>query len=494
MADIFISYASEDRLRVEPLAKELKEQGWSVFWDRTILPGKNFSQVIEKAIDAAKCVVVLWSNASIKSDWVQNEAAEGAKRSVLVPVLVDDVMVPLEFRRIQAANLTDWKGESSHSGFALLLESISETIASQSKKFENEQVPKKPKLDLEQTQKVKLDEKESPKHANEIPDSIEKDTKSESHRKAAHISRIGLAIAAIALFVFIGAIGLYFYVDRQKAFSPVNSGKEQAVEIAKQKTEAAGPSERQSEGEITTTKLSKITTPSASDRTSSSDNLPVKKEESSNQDYFQFKTPPTYRDNIQVRLENRSDKFRPSIRILDANKKTIGSEYSFDPGANLEHLFAAKPSSTYYVHVSSAATKGSLGQYRLKVTALKAYDQSEPNDDIFTPKQIQFGKTIEAGIMGTEDQDFYELKVPSISGKVKIFIENRSMKLRPALKVFDHNKNDISGLKGAPNPGANLEYLFAANSNSTYYVLVRSWDGYLGDLKVGNYRLTVKEE
>ena len=65
MADIFISYASEDRSRVEPLAHSLEDHGWSVWWDRTIPPGKSFDQVIQEAITAAKCVVVLWSEKSI---------------------------------------------------------------------------------------------------------------------------------------------------------------------------------------------------------------------------------------------------------------------------------------------------------------------------------------------------------------------------------------------------------------------------------------------
>ena len=128
MADIFISYASDDLPRVEPLAKALEEQGWSVWWDRKITPGKTFSQVIEEAINAAKCVIVLWSNKSVNSDWVQNEAAEGAGRKILVPALIDEVQIPFEFRRIQAADLTDWKEETDHPGFTILLSAILEIV------------------------------------------------------------------------------------------------------------------------------------------------------------------------------------------------------------------------------------------------------------------------------------------------------------------------------------------------------------------------------
>lgn len=128
MNDIFISYAKEDQSRVEPLAKALEEQGWSVWWDPKIPPGKIFSQVIEEAINAAKCVIVLWSDESVISDWVQNEAAEGARRGILVPALIDNVQIPFEFRRIQAADLTDWIAGSNHSGFIILLSAISEIV------------------------------------------------------------------------------------------------------------------------------------------------------------------------------------------------------------------------------------------------------------------------------------------------------------------------------------------------------------------------------
>ncbi len=38
MADIFLSYASEDRERVIPLVEALQADGFSVWWDRNIRP------------------------------------------------------------------------------------------------------------------------------------------------------------------------------------------------------------------------------------------------------------------------------------------------------------------------------------------------------------------------------------------------------------------------------------------------------------------------
>ena len=109
MADIFISYSSSDRPKAKALAEAIEQQGWSVWWDRKIPFGKSFDQVIEQELDAARCVVVVWTNASIASDWVKTEAAEGARRHMLLPVFMDEVKIPLEFRRLQAANLTNWE-------------------------------------------------------------------------------------------------------------------------------------------------------------------------------------------------------------------------------------------------------------------------------------------------------------------------------------------------------------------------------------------------
>jgi formylglycine-generating enzyme required for sulfatase activity len=55
--------------------------------------------------------VVVWSEISVDRDWVLNEADEGRRRNILVPVCIDPVDIPLGFRRVQAADLSGWKGQ-----------------------------------------------------------------------------------------------------------------------------------------------------------------------------------------------------------------------------------------------------------------------------------------------------------------------------------------------------------------------------------------------
>jgi TIR domain len=126
-SDIFISYAQEDRPTAQRLAQPLEALGWSVWWDRVIAAGRTFDDVIEEAINSAKCVVVLWSKSSVASRWVRAEAEEGALRGVLVPVMIEQAKIPLAFRRIQAADLMGWDG-SRTPGFERLIADIASLI------------------------------------------------------------------------------------------------------------------------------------------------------------------------------------------------------------------------------------------------------------------------------------------------------------------------------------------------------------------------------
>ena len=124
MSDIFLSYKSEDRAKAQTIAEALESQGYSVWWDRIILPGQTFEDVIEEELTAANCIVVLWSKKSVKSEWVRTEASEGKRREILIPVLIEDVTPPLAFSRMNVAKLMEWNGTSPHHEFDRLIQSV----------------------------------------------------------------------------------------------------------------------------------------------------------------------------------------------------------------------------------------------------------------------------------------------------------------------------------------------------------------------------------
>ncbi len=127
---IFVSYAKENLSQASDLAAALESKGWLVWWDRQIPPGRTFDEVIEEALTQARCVIVLWSAHSVASRWVRAEASVAAERGILVPVLIEDVPIPLEFRRLQAANLIDWHADLDHPELAKVIDTVGRLVAS----------------------------------------------------------------------------------------------------------------------------------------------------------------------------------------------------------------------------------------------------------------------------------------------------------------------------------------------------------------------------
>ena len=124
MADLFISYARADQPFAERLAALMEQQGWSVWWDRDLVPGNIFDEVIERELGLASAVLVLWSSASVRSQWVRSEASLAAERGNLIPVLTDSTAMPLRFRNLQAVDLSEWDGSATDGRLARLFAGI----------------------------------------------------------------------------------------------------------------------------------------------------------------------------------------------------------------------------------------------------------------------------------------------------------------------------------------------------------------------------------
>jgi serine/threonine-protein kinase len=115
MSDVFISYKSEDRRRIQPLVRCLQSDGYSVWWDEQIGTGDVWREKIERELDDAGCVIVVWSKHSVGREgaFVREEASRAQHRGVYLPVLIDSVSPPLGFGEMQATSLVGWKGNSS---------------------------------------------------------------------------------------------------------------------------------------------------------------------------------------------------------------------------------------------------------------------------------------------------------------------------------------------------------------------------------------------
>lgn len=128
MSQVFISYASEDRPWVESFSRDLEKQGWTVWWDRHISTGQTYDSVNWRALQAASCVVVVWSSHSIGKEWVREEASDAKKRNILLPIRIEEVQPPFGFGLRQAQSLVGWQAGVSHPGYDQLLRDISNVL------------------------------------------------------------------------------------------------------------------------------------------------------------------------------------------------------------------------------------------------------------------------------------------------------------------------------------------------------------------------------
>jgi TIR domain len=128
MSDVFLSYSHKDTDIVRDLVRFVEAEGFSVWWDHTIPPGKTWDDVIARGIREAKACIIVWSPDSVVSDWVKEEATLAKEGGKYLPIQVGTDQPPMGFRRIQAANLSQWKGNAQDPQWRLLITEIGHLV------------------------------------------------------------------------------------------------------------------------------------------------------------------------------------------------------------------------------------------------------------------------------------------------------------------------------------------------------------------------------
>jgi hypothetical protein len=119
-AQIFLSYAREDREKVEQLYQDLRDAGFKPWMDtKEILPGETWENSIQKAIEHSDFVLVCLSiNSITKRGFLQKEInlaldiwQEKLEDDIyLIPVRLKDCEVPRRLRDFQWVNLFENDG------------------------------------------------------------------------------------------------------------------------------------------------------------------------------------------------------------------------------------------------------------------------------------------------------------------------------------------------------------------------------------------------
>jgi len=126
MVDVFISYKREERARCERIANKLKALNLDVWFDARLPSGKSFDREFESTIKKAKAVLVLWSPASVESEWVRNEAGIGKERGVLAAAQLASCELPNAFRATRYETLFEENFADDHPGWIKVLGRIGE--------------------------------------------------------------------------------------------------------------------------------------------------------------------------------------------------------------------------------------------------------------------------------------------------------------------------------------------------------------------------------
>ena len=110
MADVFISYKSERRAAAQHLARVLELHGYSVWFDYGLYSGRDFGRQIERELQAARAVLVLWCTLSVDSEWVFAEAYKAKDMDKLIPARMEPAGIPVPFNVADTIDLESWDG------------------------------------------------------------------------------------------------------------------------------------------------------------------------------------------------------------------------------------------------------------------------------------------------------------------------------------------------------------------------------------------------
>jgi hypothetical protein len=133
MSKVFVSYAAADSEVVKEVLLGLRQAGIDTAYDLDIA-ARDFQSHINRSIEPADCILVFWSEAAARSEWVQEEvrrAIQAWSEDRLVLASLDRTELPPGLRDLEAVDLS----LNRDRGIKRIVERVAEIAHPQSAEF-----------------------------------------------------------------------------------------------------------------------------------------------------------------------------------------------------------------------------------------------------------------------------------------------------------------------------------------------------------------------
>ena len=125
---VFISYARANKAEVVEIVRYLRAHNINIWWDDDIAPGDKWRDQITEKLAECQAVLTLWTEQSVKSGSVIEEAEGGKHGGKLLHARLDSAPLPYGFGEVQYADLTHWDRRSDTPESSSLLAALKQKL------------------------------------------------------------------------------------------------------------------------------------------------------------------------------------------------------------------------------------------------------------------------------------------------------------------------------------------------------------------------------
>lgn len=119
---VFLSYANADSAKIANLRDALQAEGIPIWWDQDIQSGDDWRDKIPQRLSLAAVILTVWTERSVQSQAVIEEANAAKAEHKLVHVRLDDAKLPDGFDETQYVDMRGWSGDINDPRFQALVQ------------------------------------------------------------------------------------------------------------------------------------------------------------------------------------------------------------------------------------------------------------------------------------------------------------------------------------------------------------------------------------